>query len=277
VIEPTQKSPHRIADFAFGDEHSREALEAGAAKIRATIAGFVNDVFGGPEQMQESLLRMVKNAAILVAALPQVEQRVAAAEKSVFERLLDYAWFFDPAMDADIFFRLAQLVDAQDEDAINRIMANNFRARLDAIAPELAANDPPRARLLTDAFAAHREQRYALAIPVFLAQADGISRDLMGAEYFTFLKSKGLPEALIVQVAGDFFLESALRALIPKGTIREHTSKMAAGSFNRHAILHGIDTAYDSELNSLKAISLLNFMSTMNTLKKQCLAAGSGA
>ena len=99
----------------------------------------------------------------------------------------------------------------------------------------------------------------------------GISRELIGVEYFVSSKHRDRIEALLQEVAGDFFLEAALRALLPTGAIRVHSSKKKDGSFNRHAIMHGVDVDYDNELNSLKAVSLLNFMSRMNDSRREHL------
>jgi hypothetical protein len=244
-------------------------IQASVSKISDVLSKFIEDNFGGPEQFRKTLLKVTQNAALFIEALPAMEKRLKAAEKSVFEGLLDYSWFFDPEMDTEAFFALAALIDGKEEGAINQTMIEHFRGRLDAIESDLCAKQEKRTPILTKAFKAHREQHYALAIPVLLAQADGVSRDLIGVEYFVALKYRDRVEALVQEVAGDFFLEAALRALLPVGAMRMPSSKKKDGSFNRHAIIHGVDVDYDNELNSLKAVSLLNFMSRMNDSKRE--------
>ncbi len=79
------------------------AIVTGLTKATETILKLINDTFGGPEQFQEAMLKASRNAAIFAAALPAMEARLKAAEKSVFEGLLDYSWFFDPKMNANEF------------------------------------------------------------------------------------------------------------------------------------------------------------------------------
>jgi len=268
-LEP-QKNP----SWSAGDmplESLGPLIADGLVKASNALRKFIDDNFGGPEQFQETLLKINRNAADFAAAIPAMKARLKAAERSNFERLLDYSWYFDPEMNADEFFALAELVDRKDESAINQTMVEHFRARLEAIESDLSAKHGKRTRILAEAFRSHRGQRYALSIPVFLTQADGISRELIGAEYFMPSKSKGFVERLLQEVAGDLFLEAALRTLRPTGAMRVPTSEMKDGSFNRHGVIHGSDVDYDNELNSLKAISVLNFMSRMNAAKQERL------
>jgi hypothetical protein len=247
-------------------------IEASVMAISEGL-GKIVDTFGGPEQLQEALFECAKTAAFVTQAMPALEKRLKEAEKSVFEGLPEYAWFFDPEMGADAFFDLADLIDGKDEAAIDQSMIAHFRARFDEIERRLSITQEKRNDILAEAFKAHSEQRYVLAIPVFLAQADGVSRELIGAEYFTRSRSEKLVNALLREVAEDFFMSAALRTLLPVGAIRGPSDERKDGSFNRHSIMHGCDFDYANEMNSLKAISLLNFMNEMNESKRKRLAA----
>jgi hypothetical protein len=170
-------------------------------------------------------------------------------------------------MPADVFLGIGDLVEAKDKVQIDETLADYFRSQCNTIEGALTANSPDRARFISEGFAAHREGRYALSIPVFLAQADGISRELLGEEYFRYRRVRGRAEATIDAVTDDWFLSSALRALIPEGQMRTHSSLREKGTFNRHAVMHGEALDYDCELNSLKAASLLTFMSKISSLR----------
>ena len=259
---------------AMGDRSNRSLYaETGISKrdefqgifresVQTIFRGIV-DALGGPDRMQETLRAVAANLAQLLKQLPLVEQRVSEAENSFFVKLLAHSWYFDPEMDVERSFAVAALIDRTDENAINDALIIHFRGRLDAIESELKSLHPKRAKLLTEAFNAHREKRYALSIPVFLAQTDGISRELLGEEFFRKSKSIKLAQCLVREVAGHLFLESALRSLIEEGAVRKNSTSTKPGGINRHAVLHGVDSDYASELNSLRAMSLLNFMNAL--------------
>ena len=102
---------------------------------------------------------------------------------------------------------------------------------------------------------AHREKRYALSIPVLLAQADGICQELQGEQLYK-RNRKG---------------EIALKAKIASKNVDEFTALMlplVAGprerlrfgnQLNRHSILHGESTTYDTFENSCRAISFVSY------------------
>lgn len=235
-------------------------------QIATGIARFVNEVFGGIEQFYTAANKAVQILYAFADAFPEAIKRLTA---NLYEGLLEYSWFIDPKMTVKMVRAISKLVEKGDEVAINQIFTEYFKANMDNIEKRIVDNHPDRGRIITEAFAAHRERRYGLSVPVFILQADGISRELLGTEYFSgYEKCKTKAEKLAHEVTDDLFLTSALRALIPLGASRKHTSRMKRNDFNRHAIMHGFDQNYDNELNSIKAISLLNFMSSLYKLKR---------
>lgn len=243
------------------------SIVAWRSEIQERINHFVTETFGGYEQLQESLNRAAQAARILAIGLPLALEKI---EHSVYEDLLEYSWFIDTEMGVDLVIAVANLVERRDEASINQVLSDYFRKNISKIEGRIISRHDTRRRVLVDAFAAHHEGRYGLSIPVFLSQADGISREVLGAEYFSgYDKCKAETERLINELTDELFLTSALRALIPRGASRLHTKVMKKDSLNRHAVLHGFDTSYDTEPNSLKAVSLLNFMSSLSDLKKQ--------
>jgi hypothetical protein len=230
--------------------------------------------------LEARLPSIMSFVADVIKALPAAKQRLNDAEQQVFTQMVEHGWFFNPTMDAATFFYLADLVNSKKGEELDRKMSDYFRGQLAAIETDLIAKNPDRGRILSEAFEAQRGNKYVLSIPVFLAQIDGISKELLGAEYFRYAESKNSPAKLIQQITGDYFLESALRALIPKGPMRASAGDRERLNcppiLNRHAVLHGEDLSYGTELNSLKAISLLNFMSEMQHLKKMAEVSSKG-
>ena len=151
---------------------------------------------------------------------------------------------------------------AGDFAAIQTHLIDYFRHNATDIEQRICEQYPHRAVVVSEAFSAYRESRYILAIPVFLAQADGISEELLTKHFFT--SSKSIPEAQLLLQDGRLtdYGRLLLDPLIQSGTIRDHTRTLAGKTdyLNRHAVMHGIDPNYGTETNALKSISLLSFV-----------------
>lgn len=97
---------------------------------------------------------------------------------------------------------------------------------------------------------------------MLLAQADGICKEMLN-EYL-FLKHKKKPRTAIYveQVASNTFRAAILSPLaqtLPIGA-SEHERDKGFSELNRHMVLHGESLDYGTKTNSLKAISLINYV-----------------
>lgn len=157
---------------------------------------------------------------------------------------------------------------AADFPAIEGYLIDYFRHNATNIEKRLCERYPKRAAVVSEAFSAYRDGRYILAIPVFLAQADGISEELLSKHFFTPRTS--IPEAKLLQ-DGQLtdYGRLLLDPLVQSGTIRDHTHTLIGKTdyLNRHAIMHGIDPNYGTETNALKSISLLAYLLLVDTFK----------
>jgi len=77
-------------------------------------------------------------------------------------------------------YPLARLFESGQTEHANRRLRNHFAEQIVSIECRLRKQFPRRAAVLQKAFAAHRSRDYELAIPVFLIQADGIAREIIG-------------------------------------------------------------------------------------------------
>jgi hypothetical protein len=114
--------------------------------------------------------------------------------------------------------------------------------------------------ILKDAIWAHQNRLFSLSIPTLIPQIEGVIADnlkiigrLKQKDYKKQFRSL-LNEALIIKNRNEnlshIFIE-VLLAEFERGT-------KEVGPISRHAILHGNDTSYATEVNSLKVILLLN-------------------
>lgn len=140
----------------------------------------------------------------------------------------------------------------------------HFEARLDAIEELLMEKFPRRTHLIRAAFGAHRRQEYELSIPVLLAQTDGICKEITDKYFFIKEKTRTKPQVAIYveQFFADTFkaaLLSPLSKTLPIGASQGERPP-DRDLLNRHAVLHGELLNYGTQTNSLKAVSLINYV-----------------
>lgn len=158
-------------------------------------------------------------------------------------------WYLDPHLPANACGILAAILAKGHAEAVSEWLVKHFRQRADAIEVEVAGKFPCRTSILREAFEAHRQKRYNMSVPIFLAQADGMCSDAFA--FLLFTGRRGKPVAKLRETNENIMLDPLLRLL---------GEQLAAG-LNRHDILHGRDLGYGTEANSLKAISLLAYLS----------------
>ena len=178
-------------------------------------------------------------------------------DKEALMKLAHRGWFLGPRMPADATTRLRRAVEDM-PDEVDVAVGQHVRRHFDDIEAALIGTYPHRAQLFQEAFGAHRESKYALSIPVFLTQADGIFHERFGKLLFTG-KRNAVVSAFSSVVIGRFF-QSVLHPLTIDAPLWKSTSSLddTFAGLNRNQVLHGLGTNYNTELNSLKAISLLD-------------------
>ena len=175
------------------------------------------------------------------------------------EALAERGWYLDPDISLGDIPWLASFI-GEDPEAFDTNMAEFIREGVNGIRTRLMESYPNRAPILADAFDAHGESRYSLAIPVFLAQADGFFQDSMsGKSLFVSGERKSAVEEH--HSSGfDTVLLLPLQKSLPIWQSRAERGE-AFHALNRHQVLHGESLDYGTEENSLKAISLLSYLS----------------
>jgi hypothetical protein len=212
----------------------------------------------------------------LQAALRTWERRLAelAPEKRrVVEYLAERGWhqsLFMPWWDA----QLLALVDRGDVAAVDAYMTNRVEETFDELRDQLAKDHPRRLPLVEKALAAHIAGDYVLAIPVALAQTDGITFELVALQAFSRRDGKPVTAVLVQermqQWGGGGSIDWLLADLLPlhNGSSiqittaerdRRRTSDPTYGPLNRHGVLHGLDVDYGTRENSARAFALLGY------------------
>lgn len=174
----------------------------------------------------------------------------------------EQGWYFDLEMPIQGLWQLTDALLEGNVTEAEEALVEYFESRLSEIEQSITARFPHREHLVRAAFNAHRRQEYALAIPVLLAQTDGICKEV--SNQYLFMKQNKRPRTAIYveQIAADSFTAALLSPLAQTLPISASESGRPEGAnaLNRHAVLHGESLNYGSKINSLKAISLINYV-----------------
>lgn len=191
-------------------------------------------------------------------------------------KLSDDSWFAGPCIGAsDLFtlmdtaYRIPEMVD----DVFMRFYSNE----IDELSEELCGYFPSRAGIIRSAVDAHKAGNYNLSIPTFFSQTDGFCYDVHrsifdGMRNTPVEVTKDASKRLHIQYDAmhiasqneDFAINGFFLPILGKtpnialGERQRH--KNGYHGLNRNAVLHGEDTTYGTEINSLKAFSFMVFV-----------------
>jgi len=166
-----------------------------------------------------------------------------------------FNWYIEPKIPLRILKKLFKLIN---EDEINTILIEHYKNRIDAIHSELISLFPERKNIFDELFYAHNHGLYYSSCVLAMTQIDGVVYDLHKKNYFrTNFVSQYLNNLNVKSnTLGFVFLKQLLNNELPI-RLSEKDRTLDFKHLNRHQIVHGEITDYNSEINSLKAISLL--------------------
>lgn len=244
-----------------------------------------SQIFRFAEQFQEELKKLdlsrfipaLSSVSVLAQTLLSVhESNQVRAEKypNLASNLTEFAarsWFLSLIMDFRSYEELGFAVDGVDDPeqriaVIESSFSEFYRENMQWLGEVVVEKTPERVFAITPALNAHARGEYALSVPVFLSQAEGVLRDITSAELFTKQENISLyasakrsevnfdeswtgfsDDAYWAQLSGD----------LPIGWGPKQRKENRYDGLNRNTTLHGIDKSYATEVNSLKAFSLL--------------------
>jgi archaellum component FlaC len=201
----------------------------------------------------------------------EIGERLKIYTEKTPEHLLLIAqqgWFIDLESELNLPSRVAYKIQDREFDDADALLIDYYNENLDLIFERLVNRHPNRKEILVQIMKAYRDKSYSMLIPVVLTQVDGICFDFTKAKFFIKERKNYLPQVTseIEKLAGNF-LDIYLSPLQNQTPImaREQDISLFPCHLNRHEILHGINTEYGSEINSLKVISLLKYISDLLT------------
>ena len=267
-------------------EHERQQFAAAEAVLTAAMMGMRERFAGVMEQLRPALLK-----------LPDVLQQIGQWSKAISERLApvfasmviafremppklqsalltlgESGWYLDGELGLSELWELEDLLLAGKVAEVDAFLTTHYEDRLQDIESVLINALPNREKILRAAFASHRRGEFELSVPVLLAQSDGACLDLTGYHLFIKDRATGKPKASlhITESALDAFsaaMLSPLASVLPinasEGERNRRVQAQGLPSWqelNRHLVLHGESFDYGTQVNSLKAVSLINYL-----------------
>ncbi len=216
-------------------------LASQAAEFQKSLQGLMSPAF---EQLEKSLSELpprTQEALLLLGA---------------------HGWYLDLEMSLPELWELKEALSEGNVAKAEEALVDYFEGRLDGIEKSITKRFPHRAHLIRPAFNAHRRREYELSIPVLLAQTDGICKETVNQHLFIKQDKKPRTAIYVEQIAADSYravLLSPLARTLPISA-SEYERPEGADALNRHTVLHGESLDYGTETNSLKAISLINYV-----------------
>jgi hypothetical protein len=262
-------------------QSNTEDLSEKLNQIQQNLSGALTRMYAEAETVfqayTESLKYFEKNLSsemmkILNKLIPLLEAEQKLGIEFLIQRFGELAtegWFCDigtTKIECDSFMK--NLTFSNDIPNLGEAFQEYYTSHLDLIEQRLISMYPERIRFISEAFSAHRNGKYIFSIPILLSFADGITF-LKTGEACLFTSSDKQPKIIKTQFMRDLLENSmfivSLASAISNFSAINKPEKIDDNKFflNRHSILHGKNIDYDTELNSLKVISLVNYLACL--------------
>jgi len=250
---------HRVATEAF-----RKALLPQIEAAKA-LQQFSIPRFEVPTIDFKSILGDLSPA---IESLQRHFRELPPRTKRALLTLAKHGWYLDPDWVPSDIWELEQALEAGDAEQAEKLLVEYYEKRLNEIETSALEAFPERARILSIAFEVHRAGHYAASIPLFLAQVDGICKDV--TDGYLFQKHSGKPQTAkyVERIAADRYpaaLLSPLSIVLPLGESEAKRAHDFSG-LSRHMVLHGENHDYDTSVNGYKVVSLIRYLSYVLTL-----------
>lgn len=266
--EELQRAMKTFIESQAAIQKSLEPILAAQEKWRNVITSFEIPRYALPDlgPVAEQAEKFRKSLGVIISSAFEYLQRsfreLPPKTQEALILLGTHGWYLDLEMPIPSLWQLKKALQEGSVQEVEEVLVQYFEERLDDIEASIVGRFPTREKMLRAAFAAHRRCEYELSIPVFLSQTDGICKEVVN-EYF-FIKQNRKPRTAnyVEQIAADTYRAALLSPLahsLPIGA-SERERGLGFTELNRHMVLHGESLDYGTKTNSLKAISLINYV-----------------
>ncbi len=209
------------------------------------------------ETLEEYQPRVEEWSAQAVKVIKQLPER----QRVVLGLLANDGWYLEPEMGLADLSEAISFYKSNNFQKAREILCRHFTSASEAFFARLSEQFPERTEILDAAIGAHSRGEYALSVPVFLAQADGICAEIAGIQLYS--KQNGSPKLASNQtiknlepLTAPFFYPLVVGTPV---TASQKEQSAYTDASNRHAVLHGEVSDYNTQINSCRALSLLMY------------------
>ena len=184
--------------------------------------------------------------------------------------LANYGWYFDFNIPLSNLWDIEEAIASGEIDQAEAALAEYFENHLQEIEQFINKQFPHRAHIITQAIKAYRNGDHYLAIPALFTQADGICLDLFSQHLF-IRKNKKPQVAIFIEEIESSGYESAILSplvIVTPITASKHEREKGFNRLNWHMVLHGESLDYGTKVNTLKVISLINYLAYVSHMLK---------
>jgi hypothetical protein len=224
------------------------------SQITANMSSFVSSTLEFQHKFESLVGPAIRDFAEVIRRLPERMRHALIT-------LGQHGWYLDLDMPLPDIWELEKILLEGKHEKAEQALVFYFTNRLASIEETLCERFPHRRNILASAFKAHSTGEYNLSVPVFLAQADGICQEMIGTKLYS--KREIPARAKTIEALGSSSYRAAFLyplAMSMPISASEHERDETFAALNRHQVLHGESVDYGTEANSLRAISLLNYV-----------------
>ncbi len=221
------------------------------------------------KQIEKKLFGFHKSLDAFREVAKNFEAEIQKSPESI-RFLAENGWYLPFDLHIPTINHYAQLVKSGKIEAADNELIKYINSEIESIKIELIEKYPHRASIIKSAIEAHKRRDYYLSIPVFFSQIEGICKEVTGIRFFKLNKNKPATASWAETFQTDSIISILLEPLKINGITRKLQIANSPVGLNRHDILHGESCDYgESEVNSYKALSLLNYIGlTVDQIKK---------
>lgn len=244
----------------------------------AALNNMIKDINEESTNMVSTYIDKFKNniklanytAMITKKALSEVDNLYSTKSLIVLERLLSIGWYPSLSFDNNELFKLS----LYDNRMLEKYMINYTESSIEKIKENIIKSFPTRKHILEDCFEAHFKKQYTLSIPVMLVQTDGICKEIFEDNFFLTkinkTEEKRFPRVSESSVKDEAKFSSKAKEILYINPLTRFSSISQSEHndfeyLNRHTVIHGNNTSYNTKENSYKTIMLLNYFSDWKT------------
>ncbi|MEE9161862.1 MAG: hypothetical protein V3U35_02730 [Candidatus Neomarinimicrobiota bacterium] len=214
-------------------------------------------------EIQVRLMPIFKQLEEAAEQLAEASEHLPPRQRRALELLATDGWYLDPGLGFKELFEISALFEKGEVKEAREMLCEHFDSRSEEIETDLIGRFSERSVPITAAVRAHQSGEYALSVPVFLAQADGVCVQLIGDQLYARRDGRPRIAAHLLLEDRTPFIASLLYPLtVPMPISAGRVERLSLGDLlNRHAVLHGEATDYYTHANSCRALSLLAYVS----------------